>query len=668
VINMRVQLRHFVPPIRRQRGVALLIMVMIIALGASWLLVTSLSEHSNRTAADREYNARVLAEAKAALVGWIATNALEATERNPGRLPCPQAWGDVGSSNEGRAAGNCVQPAIGWLPWKTLGLPPMRDAAGEQLWYAISPGWHLPSSGATLTINSESPGQLSLDGQALVALIIAPGRALNVNPDGAQVAAGCVVRSQSRALNLPSTPPDVLDYLECDNASSSDYSYTPNVVDNATNPVLNDQVVAVTTADILPALEAAITKRIEREIVPHLKTLYASSDWGATISLTDPVYPYAATLPTTTYQGVGGVQGIFPANYYAASCGSDPRCSLTFGVAWTATSNTATPSVLPSVTVTGGSGTIDPPYQWGPMASPTDPRWFYARGWYYGQVNIRMTDKVANVANALRTFDVSTTPSPYGQIYYYDGSAWTQVAASPTRGLEGTDGSFKVTVEGSLPDSSGFPLGHGEYYLRFWRPDFLNHPLLSNTGRALGFTAGGSGGVPQIASGATVTGLTSGASGTAVVVKRTGDWATGNAAGDLLFTSVTGAFVSGEDLQVGGTTRAVATGSDVDIGWFARNEWYRVLYYAVAPGQTVASSTCSQTSANCLTLTTDPTPNDRKRALLVLMGRALLNQTRPNAALTNYLETSENRNLDPSFEQPRVTASVNDRVIVIDQN
>ena len=649
---------------RRQRGVALLVLVTIVAVGASWLLLTSLSEGSNRKALEREYNARVLAEAKAALIGWIATNALEATERNPGRLPCPQAWGDVGSGNEGRAAGNCAQPAIGWLPWKTLGLPLMRDAAGEQLWYAISPGWHLPSSGATLTINSESPGQLSLDGQAVVALIIAPGQALNV-----EAVSGCTARSQSHVLNLPSTPPDVLDYLECDNASSGDYSYTLNVNGNdANDPLLNDQVVAVTTADVLPGLEAAITKRLERDIIPYLRTLYASSDWGPSISLTDPVYPYPAPLPTTTYQGVyGSTQGLFPASYYAASCGADPRCSSTFGIAWTATSNTASPSVLPSMAVTGGSGTIDAPYQWGPMTAPNQ-NWFFARGWYYGQVDIQMTDTVANVASSLRTFDVST-PSPYGEVFYYDGSAWTQVAASVTRGLQGSDGSFKVTVQGSLPDASGFPLGHGEYYLRFWRPNFLNHPLLSNTGRALGFTAGGSGGVPQIKSGATVTGLTSGASGTAVVVKRSGDWGTGNAAGDLIFTSVTGGpFASGEDLQVGGTTRAVASGSDIDIGWFVRNEWYRVLYYAVATGQTVASAACSQTSTNCLTLTTDPTPNDRKRALLVLMGRVLPNQTRPNAALTNYLETSENRNLDISFEQPRVTASVNDRVIVIDQN
>ena len=136
------------------------------------------------------------------------------------------------------------------------------------------------------------------------------------------------------------------------------------------------------------------------------------------------------------------------------------------------------------------------------------------------------------------------------------------------------------------------------------------------------------------------------------------------APGDLLFSSVTGTFESGEDLQVGGTTRAIATGTDVDIGWFARNEWYRVLYYAVAPGQTAASSSCSGSGTSCLTLVTDATPND-KRALLLLVGRSLPGQTRPNAALANYLETAENTDPDTTFEQPRINASVNDRVIAV---
>jgi len=108
--------------------------------------------------------------------------------------------------------------------------------------------------------------------------------------------------------------------------------------------------------------------------------------------------------------------------------------------------------------------------------------------------------------------------------------------------------------------------------------------------------------------------------------------------------------------------------SDPTTGWFVRNEWYRLLYYAVAQGQTVAykASLPCTTGTSCVTV--GAAPDDNKRALVVLEGRGLGSQTRPSAALANYLETTENTNLDTTFEQPRVSAGVNDRVIVVDQN
>jgi len=59
---------------------------------------------------------------------------------------------------------------------------------------------------------------------------------------------------------------------------------------------------------------------------------------------------------------------------------------------------------------------------------------------------------------------------------------------------------------------------------------------------------------------------------------------------------------------------------------------------------------------------------NNKRALVLLAGRSLPNQARPSTALANFLESTENTNLDTLFEQPRIDASVNDRAIVIDQN
>ena len=130
-------------------------------------------------------------------------------------------------------------------------------------------------------------------------------------------------------------------------------------------------------------------------------------------------------------------------------------------------------------------------------------------------------------------------------------------------------------------------------------------------------------------------------------------------------------------------------------GWFVRNEWYRLVYYAAADRNTATNLTgippvpagCTSVSpgANCLGF--NGTRNIR--ALLVLAGRSTAEPpaARPNATLSDYLEYA---NCDPnafgvcnpgtSFEQrvvrtnkvkvsPPVStfyAPFNDRVVVVD--
>src|SRR5262249_13352975 len=154
-----------------------------------------------------------------ALIGHVAHLASQPGELNPGRLPCPEAAGFFGTTNEGVAAANCKQPALGRLPWRTLGLEKLRDAAGEPLWYAVSPGWALPNVTASLTINSDSRGKLTVDGrpEAAIALIFAPGRPLQV-----PVSAQCPARDQQRRSKDVAgnpVPPDARDFLECENAT-----------------------------------------------------------------------------------------------------------------------------------------------------------------------------------------------------------------------------------------------------------------------------------------------------------------------------------------------------------------------------------------------------------------------------------------------------------------
>lgn len=82
---------------------------------------------------------------------------------------------------------------------------------------------------------------------------------------------------------------------------------------------------------------------------------------------------------------------------------------------------------------------------------------------------------------------------------------------------------------------------------------------LVSLGRSLRFTTGNA----VVAEGATLTGATSGAS--AVVTRQvleSGTYAGSTAAGQFIFASVTGLFQNGENLQVGGVTKAVASGAD----------------------------------------------------------------------------------------------------------
>lgn len=582
-MGKRMTIRHSPVLRRRQRGIALLVMTVIVAIGASWLLVSTLNAASNRTAQSRHDNARVLAEAKHALSGWMIRQAVEAGENNPGRLPCPEAAAYIGTANEGIAAGNCTLPAVGRLPWRTLGLPKLRDASGEPLWYAVSPGWALPTVVSTLTINSNSAGQLTLDGtaNAAAALVIAPGAALNV-----QASPGCTARVQSRN----ALTPDFRDYLECENATSpADASF----VTNKPATSFNDQVVTLTMRDLLPGLEAAIMKRIEREIVPALKSVYGGN-FG--VAAATPVYPYAAPFAdpgpgagTSNFQGVSGTyQGLLPFNQTrnCTASASNPRC-LPNLVGWT---------FGPWAYEAGGWGTIE-------GADPLDCYWEgdarVCQGTYKedsvcsdpacGGLVIGLTATFSNVALGLRALDGTKVeifahddPLPFDEMIAVTGPTTVGVTLN-------ADGSATATVTGTVPNINSQGWGtHAVFRMRLRREVIGDHTLLDP--------------------------------------------------------------------------------NDPTTGWFVRNEWYRLLYYAIAQGHAaigLPSPACTP-GTNCLTV--GAAPDHNKRALLLLEGRSLGTQARPSAALSDFLETAENTDSDALFEQPRVTASVNDRVIVVDQN
>ncbi len=145
---------------------------------------------------------------------------------------------------------------------------------------------------------------------------------------------------------------------------------------------------------------------------------------------------------------------------------------------------------------------------------------------------------------------------------------------------------------------------------------------------------------------------------------------------------MSGTFQSGETLLVSGSSKATATGADRDIGWFARNQWYRNVYYAAAaqnlPGTLPTAADCTSTdesssSHNCLRYNNSGVRNTR--ALLVIAGRRLDTQTRPSSSLADYLEY-QNADNGTFYEQRRMrsgkvidlgaNAPWNDRLVIVD--
>jgi hypothetical protein len=397
----------------RQRGAALIALLAVVVLAAGWMLVSRVRGSSGDIlSAKRARNAIVLNQAKQALIGYVAAQAVKPGENNPGNLPCPENPGDFDSTTgrEGLAGSNCGTGSaqkVGRFPWRTLGLNQLVDADGEPLWYVVSKNWGVDIGNNTY-INSNSAGLLTVDGvpNAAVALIIAPGRALSVSAGG-----GCTAWNQVRPV---AGNPDWRNYLEC-------VKVIPPPVDLAfvtsgPSGSFNDQVLRVTTADLLPAIEAAIAQRMEREISPRLRQVYtAANGWTLSPAVALPagtsLYPYAAPFSNpeatpdapnnpdrTVYTGVVGnyiglipiaaqmpssVAWVNPASGFtltllggslltAANCSASTstlfRCTLVFSLASSFTldvdaSNIGTgfrqaPGLQANLQVTGGTGTV----------------------------------------------------------------------------------------------------------------------------------------------------------------------------------------------------------------------------------------------------------------------------------------------------------------------
>lgn len=191
-----MRLPQHCPSGARQRGAALMVMLVIMIMGIAAVLMNSLGT-ARLTNARQETTSGALAQAKEALISYAISYGDTHAAQVHGYLPCPDIDGKDLSSNpaEGSAKLSCGSKnvsSIGRLPWKTLELPPLRDGDGECLWYAISGTYK--NNPKTDLMNWDNDGLFEiLDANGatvarnVVAVVFAPSVALDSQdrtPDG----------------------------------------------------------------------------------------------------------------------------------------------------------------------------------------------------------------------------------------------------------------------------------------------------------------------------------------------------------------------------------------------------------------------------------------------------------------------------------------------------
>ncbi len=124
---------------KKQKGAILILFFLIILIIVSSVLVSHLDRSKESVLENKifedQHNARILAEAKAALLGFAAGYAETHLGQPVGYLICPDNDGDGSADPPCKEKSKSV---LGCFPYRTLGTPKLTDYLGNELWYAVS--------------------------------------------------------------------------------------------------------------------------------------------------------------------------------------------------------------------------------------------------------------------------------------------------------------------------------------------------------------------------------------------------------------------------------------------------------------------------------------------------------------------------------------------------
>jgi hypothetical protein len=258
---------------KKQNGLALLVLVVVIFLAISTYYFSSVSTLEIQV--DKiEKTQAVLKRAKQALLDYALVKYLTGEAGKIGKLPCPDyksSGVDVDGEQDG-SCGNAYANAIGYFPWRTLGIDITKDSSGSCLLYAVSPAYKTSPEAA---LNPDSFGQfrtvdnvgMTLQGvlpeDRPVAVIIAPesplpGQARENNPPAV---CGSYYSNDISTL--------IAAYLDNDGTTSNaaidpgtdnfieDFVAKSAASDEGSNPV-NDRLITITHREFWGAMQSTI--------------------------------------------------------------------------------------------------------------------------------------------------------------------------------------------------------------------------------------------------------------------------------------------------------------------------------------------------------------------------------------------------------------------------
>ncbi len=257
------------PAPRSERGAALLVILILIGIGAAFLLVGALNKANQQIEKDK-ITAAALAQAKEALIGYAAANMA-----TPGGLPFPDRNNDGNYDGSGDCVTSGFDSALHLLgkwpgyqeqgcgtPVSAFGIP-LADSHGETLWYAVSGnlvksasgGGNYPVINSSIATNwfTVVNGQGAVLTNRAAAVILAPGG---------------VLPSQTRGGAAP-TANQFLEAATIGTGTYTNYAIEAGdtgFVSRNADDTFNDRLLYITADELM----TSVTKRVAQELKQRL--------------------------------------------------------------------------------------------------------------------------------------------------------------------------------------------------------------------------------------------------------------------------------------------------------------------------------------------------------------------------------------------------------------